>query len=273
MGIEEVVADGQLLIASLIALAAGLVSFLSPCVLPLIPGYLAYVSGIAEPSPRRAGKPSAAAGASGGTVRTETAAAPARTMTARTRMVLGALLFVLGFTVVFLLINIVAGALGTWLWEWQDQITQVMGAIVIVMGLVFMGVFSKMQGTKKLRLKPSVGLAGAPLLGVVFAVGWTPCLGPTLGVVGTLALQSGSLPRAVVLGLAYCIGLGLPFVLAAFGFGWMTQTMTFFKRHIRAVNLVGGGLLILIGLLMVSGVWSRIMFSLQAVIGSFGTIL
>lgn len=188
-------------------------------------------------------------------------------------MVLGAVLFVAGFTAVFLLINIIAGALGTWIWEWQDQIIRVMGVIVIVMGLVFMGVFSKLQGTKKLRLKPSVGLAGAPLLGVVFAVGWAPCVGPTLGVVLSLAFQSGSLPRAVILGLAYCVGLGLPFVLAAFGFGWMTQTMAFFKRHIRVVNLIGGGLLIVIGLLMVTGVWSSMMIALQAVMKDFGTIL
>jgi cytochrome c-type biogenesis protein len=136
-----------------------------------------------------------------------------------------------------------------------------------------MGAFSRLQGTMRLRLKPSVGLAGAPLLGIVFAVGWAPCMGPTLGTVAVLAMQSGSVGRAVILAFAYCIGLGLPFILAAFGFGWMTQTMTFFKRHIRVVNLIGGGLLILIGLLMVTGLWSRMMFSLQAVIGDFGTIL
>ena len=255
MGLEETVAGGGLLLASLIALAAGLVSFLSPCVLPLIPGYLAYVSGIADANASVAANPAAAK-------RTE-----------RRRMVFGSVLFVLGFTVVFLVLNILMGSVGLWLWEWQDVIVRVMGGVLILMGLVFMGAFSKLQGTTRLKLKPRVGLIGAPLLGVVFAIGWAPCMGPTLGVVMSLSLQAGSLGRASVLALAYCVGLGLPFVLAAFGFGWMTQTMAFFKRHIRVVNLIGGGLLILIGLLMVTGIWSKIMFSLQAVMANFGTIL
>lgn len=247
MGIEDIVADGQLALALIIALAAGLASFLSPCVLPLIPGYLAYVSGVAgdELSPQAQ----------------------------RRRMVLGSALFVIGFTVIFLLINIIAGTVGTWLFEWQDVITRVMGVVVIVMGLVFMGAFSQMQRTTRLAVKPRVGLAGAPLLGVVFALGWAPCMGPTLGVVLSLSLQTGSVGRAAVLGLAYCIGLGLPFVLAAFGFSWMTSTLSFFKRHIRVVNLIGGALLVLIGVLMVTGLWSRLMFWLQGVIAGFGTVI
>lgn len=319
MGLEQIVADGQLLVASLIALAAGLVSFLSPCVLPLIPGYLAYVSGIADGGASTSTSASVRAGAAGGTdpvvasgaaagdstsaatnaavnsAATATDAATATTDSAATqaaatqaaylaatkhrerrerrRMVLGSLLFVAGFTLVFLLINILAGSLGTWLWQWQDLILRVMGVVVILMGVVFMGAFSAMQRTSRLKLKPKVGLAGAPVLGIVFAIGWAPCMGPTLGVVLALAMQSGSTGRASILALAYCLGLGLPFVLAAFGFGWMTQTMTFFKRHIRAVNLIGGGLLILIGLMMVTGLWSRMMFSLQAVMGNFATIL
>nr|WP_251381781.1 MULTISPECIES: cytochrome c biogenesis protein CcdA [unclassified Leucobacter] len=253
---QDLVADGQLLVASLIALLAGLVSFLSPCVLPLIPGYLAYVSGVAG---------------SGGSA---AAANPASAKKAeRRRMIIGSLLFIAGFTLVFLLINVAAGAIGFWLWDYQDIIIQVMGLVVIVMGLVFMGAFSKLQNTKKMKLKPRVGLAGAPVLGIVFAIGWAPCMGPTLGVVMTLAAQSGSVGRATVLALFYCIGLGVPFVLASFGFGWMTQTMSFFKRHIRVVNLIGGALLILIGLLMVTGLWSKMMFAMQAVIGDFGTIL
>lgn len=256
MGLQDLVADGQLLVASLIALLAGLVSFLSPCVLPLIPGYLAYVSGVAG---------------SGGSA---AAANPASAQKAeRRRMIIGSLLFIAGFTLVFLLINVAAGAIGFWLWDYQDIIIQVMGLVVIVMGLVFMGAFSKLQNKKQLKLKPRVGLAGAPVLGIVFAIGWAPCMGPTLGVVMTLAAQSGSVGRATVLALFYCLGLGVPFVLASFGFGWMTQTMTFFKRHIRVVNLIGGALLILIGLLMVTGLWSKMMFAMQAVIGDFGTIL
>lgn len=256
MGLEQTVADGQLLVAVLIALAAGLVSFLSPCVLPLIPGYLAYVSGIAgEGGSAAAADPKAA-------LRAE-----------RRRMVLGSLLFVLGFTVIFVAMLSLAGTVGVWLLEWENLITRAMGVLIIVMGLVFMGLFGRMQRTTRPHIKPRLGLIGAPLLGAVFAIGWTPCIGPTLGVVMTLSLQSGSTGRAAVLGIAYSLGLGLPFVLAAFGFGWMTQTMTFFKRHMRVVNLVGGALLILIGLLMVTGVWSQMMYSMQAVMGDFGTIL
>lgn len=256
MGIEQTIADGQLLVAAFIALAAGLVSFLSPCVLPLIPGYLAYVSGVASaPSSTSAANPKLAA-------RTE-----------RRRMVVGAAFFVLGFTVIFISMLVLAGSVGVWLIEWEPVITRVMGVLIILMGLVFIGVFGGLQRTSRMKFKPRLGLAGAPLLGAVFAIGWTPCIGPTLAVVSTLALQTGSVGRATVLGLAYSLGLGLPFVLAAFGFGWMTQTMTFFKRHMRVINLVGGGLLIVIGLLMVTGVWSQMMFSLQAVMGDFGTIL
>ena len=255
MDVQHLVSDGQLLVAVAIALAAGLLSFLSPCVLPLVPGYLGYVSGIAGTTSTAGANPKLAA-------RRE-----------RTRMFFGALLFILGFTVVFLLINVLAGSVGAWLWEWQDAITRVMGVVVILMGLVFMGLFTRLQGTSRLRIKPKVGLLGAPLLGVVFAVGWAPCMGPTLGVVLTLSAQAGSVGRAIVLAIAYCLGLGIPFLLATFGFGWMTQTMSFFKRHIRAVNLIGGGLLILIGLLMVTGLWSKMMYALQAVIGGYVTPL
>ena len=247
MNLQEIVADGQLLVASLIALAAGIVSFLSPCVLPLVPGYLAYVGANADSASND--KP------------------------ARRRLVLGSLLFVAGFTSVLVALMAAAGSIGIWLIEWEGIITRVMGVVVILMGIVFIGFFSKMQMTKKLRVNPRVGLLGAPLLGIVFAIGWTPCLGPTLATIMSLSLQQGSVSRSVVLALAYSLGLGIPFVLAAIGFGWMTRTMTFFKRHIRVVNLIGGGLLILIGLLMVTGLWSQMMFGLQAVIGGYVTPL
>lgn len=251
MGLQDLVADGQLLVASLIAIAAGLISFLSPCVLPLVPGYLAYVSA-------SAGNDAAAGGA----------AKPARR-----RMVLGALLFISGFTVVLVAFLAAAGTVGVWLLEWEPLVTRIMGVFVALMGLVFIGGFGFMQTNKKLKLKPRFGLVGAPVLGVVFAIGWTPCMGPTLTVIMGLSLQQGSVGRAVILALWYCLGLGLPFVLAAFGFSWMTQTMTFFKRHIRAVNVIGGVLLILIGLLMVTGLWSKMMYALQAVIGGYVTPL
>lgn len=257
MGIQEIIADGQLLVAAAIALAAGLVSFLSPCVLPLIPGYLAYVSGVAGGSSSAAADPKRAG-------RVE-----------RRRMVLGAVLFVLGFAAVFVTLLALSGVVGasTWYLDWQDVILRVMGVIVIAMGLVFMGAFSRLQRTSRMKISPSVGLAGAPVLGIVFAIGWAPCLGPTIGTVGLLAMQQGSVGRAVLLAAFYCAGLGLPFILAAFGFGWMTQTMAFFKRHIRVVNIVGGVILILIGILMVTGIWTIIMNELQAVIGGYVTPL
>ncbi|XPP26627.1 MAG: cytochrome c biogenesis CcdA family protein [Leucobacter sp.] len=246
MELQGIVSDGQVLVASLIAFAAGLVSFLSPCVLPLVPGYLAYVSATA----------------------TDTSEAlEARRV--RRRMVLGALLFVAGFTVIFVILLSLAGSIGSWLLQWENLITRIMGVLIIAMGLVFMGLFGGMQRTARLRFKPRLGLAGAPALGAVFAIGWTPCIGPTLAVIGTLALQGGTAWRGAWLALIYCLGLGLPFVLAAFGFGWMTTATAFFKRHIRTVNLIGGGLLIVIGLLMVSGVWSQIMYALQAVMSSY----
>lgn len=257
MELQGIVADGQLLVASLIALAAGLVSFLSPCVLPLLPGYLAYVSG--------------AAGSSGGSA---AAADPRRAARAeRRRMVVGSLLFVAGFTAVFIAMMALAGSVGSWLLQWENAITRVMGVVIIVMGLVFIGLFGGMQRTARLRMKPRLGLAGAPALGAVFAIGWTPCIGPTLAVILSLSLQGGTAGRGAWLALAYCIGLGLPFVLAAFGFGWMTTTTAFFKRHIRVVNIIGGVLLIAIGLLMVTGVWTRIMYALQAVMSSYVTLL
>ena len=257
MGVQEIIADGQLLVASGIAVAAGLVSFLSPCVLPLIPGYLAYVSGVA-------GTPSAGAANPKTAGRRE-----------RNRMVLGSILFVLGFAVVFVVLLTLSGAVGAsaWYLDWQDVILRVMGVVVIVMGLVFMGAFSRFQRTTRLKLSPKVGLAGAPVLGIVFAIGWAPCLGPTIGTVSLLAMQQGSVGRAALLALLYSLGLGIPFVLAAFGFGWMTQTMSFFKRHIRAVNIVGGVILIILGILMVTGLWGLIMSELQVVIGGYVTPL
>lgn len=257
MDIQETIASGQLIVAAGIALAAGLVSFLSPCVLPLIPGYLAYVSGVA-------GTPSSAAADPKSAAKSE-----------RRRMVIGAMLFVLGFTAVFVTLLMLSGAVGasSWFLDWQDVILRIMGVVVIFMGLVFLGAFGRMQRTTRLKLNPKVGLAGAPFLGVVFAIGWAPCLGPTIGTVGLLAMQQGSAPRAAILAVLYSIGLGLPFILAAFGFGWMTQTLAFFRRHLRTVNIIGGALLILIGVLLVTGIWSLIMFELQAVIGGYVTPL
>lgn len=242
MELQGIVADGQLVVASLIALLAGLISFASPCVLPLVPGYLAYVGGIAGDN----GVPSS-----------------------KWRVTVGALLFVLGFTVVFVLMNAVAGGVGWWIFDYQDTIIQVMGVVVILMGLVFLGLFTRMQNISRVRVKPKVGLAGAPVLGFVFAVGWAPCMGPTLVTIMALSLNQGSMTRAIVLAIFYSLGLGLPFILLALGFGWMTGVATFLRKHIRAFNIAGGVLMIVIGVVMVTGLWTYLMSHLQVVIDGF----
>ncbi|GAA3593793.1 cytochrome c biogenesis protein CcdA [Klugiella xanthotipulae] len=249
MDIQELVYSGQLWAVAPIAMLAGLLSFASPCVLPLVPGYLAYVGGF-------------------GTV-AEGDEDPRAARRARGRLLLGVAFFVLGFTVVFVMIMVLAGTVGSFLVEWENLITRVMGVIVIIMGLVFVGQFSWMQRTMKSTWQPRTGLIGAPLLGAVFAIGWTPCMGPTLTVIMGLSVQSGSAARAGILGIFYCLGLGIPFLLVALGFGWVSTSTTFLRRHIRAINIVGGAFLVVIGLLMVTGIWSQIMFALAAVMGSY----
>ena len=278
MDVQFLVADGQLVVATVIALAAGLLSFLSPCVLPLVPGYLAYVGATAATTQRVADGSGAAPAAAHGAERAAATTTTARSTrkqarSDRLRPFFGSLLFVAGFSLIFILIMAMAGTVGIWLLEWENVITRVMGVVIIVMGLVFMGQFRAMQRNAKLRVTPKLGLAGAPILGAVFAIGWTPCMGPTLGVILTLSAQQGSVTRSIVLAIAYCLGLGLPFVLAALGFGWMTQATNFMKRHIRTVNLIGGSLLVLIGLLMVTGLWTQLMYALQAVIDGYVTPL
>lgn len=239
--------DGQLLLAVLVALLAGLVSFASPCVLPLVPGYLGYVGGMSTASPTDAG------------------------LRARKRVALGAALFVLGFSVVFVTLAAFAGTIGSFVIQWQDLITRILGVVVMLMGLVFIGQVSFLQQSLKTSFRPVTGLAGAPLLGMTFAIGWTPCFGPALVAISALSLETGSVWRGALLGFVYCVGLGIPFILIALGFNWATAATGFFRRHIRAVNLAGGALLLLLGLFMVSGLWGRLMSSLTGVIGGFTT--
>ena len=236
--------DGALWLAIPVALAAGLVSFLSPCVLPLVPGYLGFIGGAVAP-------------------RGGSASAPGRS-----RLVFGTLLFIAGFTLVFMAVNVFGGTAGMFFLRYADTITRIMGVVIILLGLVFIGLFGLAQRSVRLQARGNLGLVGAPLLGVALGVGWTPCIGPTLAAILSVSYNLGDPGRAALLGLAYSLGLGIPFLLLALGFGWASRSVAFVRRHIRVVTLIGGALLIVLGLLMVTGVWGSWMSNLQGVIGN-----
>jgi len=239
----DLVAGGALWVAVPIAILAGLVSFLSPCVLPLVPGYLGFIGGAVAPR-----------------------SAPSGDAPARGRLVLGVLLFIAGFTVVFMAVNIFSGTVGLFFLRYKDVITRVMGVVIILLGLVFIGLFGFAQRIFRPQIRGSLGLVGAPLLGLALGVGWAPCIGPTLAVIINMSLDGASASRGAVLGLAYSLGLGIPFLLIALGFGWATRSVAFLRTHVRAVNIIGGALLIVLGVLMVTGVWGVLMSNLQGVI-------
>ncbi|WP_265520995.1 cytochrome c biogenesis CcdA family protein [Oerskovia flava] len=234
-----------------VALLAGLVSFASPCVLPLVPGYVGYVSGMAAANagPAPAGPGGTARGGSTGT-------AVATAAPARGRVLLGVGLFVGGFTLVFVLLMTAAGAVGVHLLRWEDVITRVLGVVVILMGLAFLGAVPFLQRERRFHPSPRAGLWGAPLLGIVFGLGWTPCLGPTLVAVQALALDEASAGRGALLGVAYCLGLGVPFLLIALGLQSSQRMLGFLRRHRLAIMRFGGAMLVLIGLALVTGLWS-----------------
>ncbi len=214
-------------------------SFLSPCVLPLVPGYLSYATGLSaaevfDEAPRRRG-----------------------------RLVAGALLFVAGFTVVFVSAGVLLGRLGGFLLENQDTLQRVLGGLTIVLGLSFIGFLPWLQRDVRLDRKPVVGLAGAPVLGVLFGLGWTPCIGPTLGAVMALGLNEGTALRGGLLAVAYCIGLGLPFVLTALAFSQAMDTFGWVKQHYLALMRTGGAMLVVIGLLLVTGAWNDLVVGVQ----------
>jgi cytochrome c-type biogenesis protein len=240
--LSDTVLDGPVLVALPIAAFAGLVSFLSPCVLPLVPGYLSYVTGIAgvDLEEHRRGQ-----------------------------VVLGAALFVLGFSAVFVSEGALFGGLGAELQAHKEVVDRVLGGLTVVLGLAFLGFIPGMQRELRFHLLPKAGLLGAPLLGVMFGVGWTPCLGPTLGAVQTLAYTQASAARGAFLTLGYCLGLGLPFVLTALGFRRAMGAFAVVKRHYAVVVRTGGAMLVVVGLLLVTGVWERLMIHLRVLVSSF----
>ncbi len=285
------VTDGSLLLAVPVAAVAGLVSFLSPCVLPLVPGYLSFVTGLSgeelgdersvrrDPVPDVAisdGEPSAhdrhfpPGGAPGTLLVAEgTALTPAH----RRRVLAGSLLFVAGFSAVFVTGGALFGGLGSTLAAQQGTVDLVLGALTIVLGLVFLGVVPGLQREVRLHRLPSPGLAGAPLLGVLFGVGWTPCLGPTLAAVQTLAYREASAGRGALLTAAYCAGLGIPFVLTGLAMRRALGAFAVVKRHYALVMRIGGGLLVVVGLLLISGLWADVMVEMRGWVAGFSTVV
>ncbi|MCF6746333.1 cytochrome c biogenesis protein CcdA [Blastococcus sp. KM273128] len=263
----SIVSDGSLLLAGGVAALVGLISFASPCVLPLVPGYLAYVAGLtgAQSTARESGT-TGRTRETGGPTATTAVAGQAQ----RSRVILGALLFVLGFTVVFVSFGALFGGLGRLLLQWTPVLTRVMGVITILMGVAFLGGLPWLQRERRIARRPPAGLAGAPVLGVVFGLGWTPCLGPTLSAVNTLAYAEASAARGAVLGLAYCLGLGIPFLLVALGARRALNFSAFARRHAATVMRLGGVLLIVLGILLVTGWWDHIMIWLRAWLATTG---
>ncbi|MEI5006872.1 cytochrome c biogenesis CcdA family protein [Streptomyces sp. NPDC087659] len=235
---NETVMSGAMLLALPVAVLAGLVSFFSPCVLPLVPGYLSYVTGV-----------------------TGTDLAEAR----RGRMASGAALFVLGFSAVFVSGGALFGFFGWTLQEHREVLTTALGVLMILMGVFFMGLMPFLtQREFRFHKRPATGLVGAPFLGALFGIGWTPCIGPTLASVTALSAQQGSAGRGALLTAAYCLGLGLPFVLAAVAFRKALGAFGWVKRHYAWVMRIGGGMMIATGVLLLTGAWDILVQEMQS---------
>jgi len=243
---KQTVFDGSLLLAVPIALAAGLVSFASPCVLPLVPGYLGYVTGLTGVDLERQ---------------------------SRGRMVTGMLLFVLGFTAVYVVVGTTVGALGGLFIEHKAGISQAMGGVTILLGLVYLGAVPVLQSDRRLDLRPAAGLAGAPLLGAVFALSWTACMGPTLGAIVLLSGIGGNPVRGALLTTVYCLGLGIPFVVAGLAYRRAMGAFAVIRRHRVAVTRVGGAMLVVVGVLLATGLWVQWTNALTGTITNFEVAL
>jgi len=280
--VSDLVMSGPLLLALPLAVAAGTLSFFSPCCLPLVPGYLSYVAGMSgaenqtgqrtpsarEPVAAITSSPHVSAGLPAWDAHSAqgTRAADGRV---RRRTVLGAVLFVLGFAAVFTSYGALFGAFGAVLISHQETLVRVLGVLTILLGLVFTGLLWRIPlagRTFRPSYRPRAGLAGAPLVGALFGLGWTPCIGPTLAAVLTLATSAADAGRGAGLSFAYSVGLGIPFILAAASVQWMMATFGWARRHARAIMRTGGAMLIVLGLLQVSGLWTALISQLQGFI-------
>lgn len=265
-GVGNLVLSGPLILAVPVALAAGAVTFLSPCILPLVPGYLSYVTGMSGRAAADAGPAAGAAvAAAGGSVATATqvTTAPAP---ARSRAVTGAALFVLGFSLLFASEGVLLGGIGEKLLSHAQVVDRVLGAVTILLGLMFAGAFDRFLLAGRIARpswRPKAGLAGAPLLGVMFGLTWTPCIGPTLSAVLGLAGTSGTASRGALLAFTYGIGIGVPFLMVAFAFQRGMNVFGFARRHARLITAIGGTMLVVVGVLEITGTWQSAMSWLQ----------
>jgi cytochrome c-type biogenesis protein len=241
-GTQQTIADGSLLLAVPLAMVAGLVSFASPCVLPLVPGYLGYVTGLTGVDLEKQ---------------------------SRARMVSGMVLFVLGFTAVYVAMGAAVGALGAVFLAHRDAISRVLGVVTIGLGLIYLGAMPALQTERRLDVRPAAGLAGAPLLGAVFAIGWSACMGPTLGAILALTGIGGNPARGALLATAYCLGLGIPFVVAGLAYRRAMGAFAVIRRHRVAVTRVGGAMLIAIGVLIATGLWTQLTTAVSGTIAGF----